>query len=474
MRKSIRSTGDIESCRAGSELSVSGNLMMRLYQSLLTFAVVLQCSSLLWGEAKFPPELSGGQSRITLKGKELLKRAGSIKPDVEIATAAPTVDVMYYPGQNYPGHPWSVWGDGLMVGNIYYSSIGDHLAPAGNAYVYAYDTETGELKQIVDIRRTINMPEGHYTPGKIHSRLDLGKDGCLYFSTHRGSTRITTDEYHYKGDWILKHDLASGKTEVVVHAPLAKQCLPTGQLDPERLIFYAGTADGDYKVKRVKFLAYDTVGKKMLYSDDQGPYRAMIFAPSTGRVYYQQEGKRGEAASLVRFDPEGQKKPVAIQASLGLRAASEESDEGIVYTIDGDELWAFDTQNETAQSLGPAAVGTQTYTASLDLDPATNRYLYYVPGAHGGSQQDGAPLVQYDVKTRKRKVICFLEPLCHRETGFLPMGTYGMAVSPDGSKVCITWNGNTGSTPAELQKGKPKFNACGLTVVHIPASERQP
>ena len=31
-----------------------------------------------------------------------------------------------------------------------------------------------------------------------------------------------------------------GKTEIVAHAPLPKQCMPTSVLDPERMIFYAG------------------------------------------------------------------------------------------------------------------------------------------------------------------------------------------------------------------------------------------
>jgi hypothetical protein len=49
--------------------------------------------------------------------------------------AAPTVDFLYFPGQAYPGHPWSDWGDSLAVAGKYYASIGDHLAPKGNAFV---------------------------------------------------------------------------------------------------------------------------------------------------------------------------------------------------------------------------------------------------------------------------------------------------------------------------------------------------
>ena len=169
--------------------------------------------------------------------------------------------------------------------------------------------------------------------------------------------------------------------------PLANQCLPTSVLDPERLIFYAGTADGDFQVKRVQFLAYDVKGRKAIYSDDHGPYRYLIFARSTGRVYFHGESgaspgeKNKGAGRLVRFDPDRPGKPTPIDAVLGLRAATQETPQGIVYTVDGDNLWAFDVKSEKAESLGPLCVGEQTYIASIDADPKTGRYLYFVAGA---------------------------------------------------------------------------------------------
>ncbi|MFP6659515.1 MAG: hypothetical protein VB853_15130 [Pirellulales bacterium] len=60
--------------------------------------------------------------------------------------------------------------------------------------------------------------------------------------------------------------------------------------------------------------------------------------------------------------------------------------------------------------MDSTAVASKTYTTSIDLDPATERYLYYVPGAHGGAYSDGSPLVQYDLKTKLRKVNCIPAP----------------------------------------------------------------
>ena len=105
--------------------------------------------------------------------------------------------------------------------------------------------------------------------------------------------------------------------------------------------------------------------------------------------------------------------------------------------------------------------------------PATGRFLYYIAGAHGGAQHDGTPVVQYDVKTRTRKVIAFLHSLLHERAEYITLGTFGSAVSPEGDKVYVTWNGNRG-TKREDVDGRIRFNTCAMTVIHIPPSEREP
>jgi len=453
---------------------------MRISQSI---AVWLLCLTVPASAAKdaddlpWPPKLPGGETVVRISGRALLKPGPNLRPDVTVAKTPPEVEVLYYPGQNYPGNPWSVWGDGLAVDGKYYSAIGDHKSPEGNAFVYEYDSATKKLRLCVDLRKTLKQPNGHYTPGKIHSRIDQGSDGWLYFSTHRGSTRVAFDpKAHFRGDWILRHHPEEGKTEIVAHAPLPVQCMPCGMLDPDRLIFYAGTADG-LNEKKPQFLAYDVKGRKILYSDPHGPYRYLIFARSTGKVYF--HGKTSSPsrtdgpAPLVRFDPEKLGPPVPIPARCGLRAATMETPQGRVYTIDHDALWSFDTKTEKVTPLGPSAVASKTYTASIDADMATGRYLYYVPGAHGGAEQDGTPVIQYDLKTRTRKVIAFLHPAVYDRTGYIPVGTYSTAVSPGGDKLYVTFNGNRGTAREDLGK-RIRFNTCAMTVIHIPASEREP
>lgn len=418
-------------------------------------------------EADFPPTLPGGKTHRTDTSPQFLKPPATLKEGVLIAKTPPMVDFLYFPGQDYEGKPWSNWGDSLAVDGKYYASVGDHLAPAGNAFVYEYDPATKKFRELINLKKLLQLPEGHYAPGKIHSRLDMGSDGWLYCSTHRGSTKVTSDQFHYQGDWIVRCHPKSGKAEIVVQAPVEKHCIPASVLDPTRLIFYGGTAPGDQApAQGIQLFAYDIANKKLLYSGPEGPARYLILAKSTGRMYY--VAGKSDDGDLMRFDP-AVGKPVKIPGSIGLRAATEETPQGIVYTVSSGQgqqeamIYAFDVKTEKISEIGPAAVGSQAYIASLDADP-TGRYLYYVPGAHGGGERDNSAVVQYDVKKRTRKVIAFLHPFYGDEIGCTLKGTYSTAVDPAGDKLYITWNAN---------RHHPKsWDTCALTVVHIPESER--
>jgi len=414
----------------------------------------------------FPPTLPDGKASLSETSDAFLKAPGPLPEGVTVAKTAPKIDFAFLPGQTYKGNPWSTWGESTFADGKYYASYGDHLAPAGNAFVVEFDPAKGTFRQLVDLKKLLALPDGHYMPGKIHTMLTLGKDGWLYFGTHRGSTRVTTDQYHFKGDWLVRVEPASGKVEVVAHGPVPKHCIPTGLLDPDRLIFYGSTAPGETTKEDdgIRFFAYDVAARKLLVSADDGPKRAMILARSTGKVYYVQ----GRAGKLMRFDPAKGGDPVEIPGEIGLRAASDETKDGKVYTVSQGnqgtppELFAFDTKTEAVTKLGPAQVGTAGYITALKVDP-TGRYLYYIPGAHGGADRDGSPVVQYDLKTKTRKVLAFLHPHLKERTGAAVVGTYSYALNPAGDALYVTWNAN---------RGGRVWDCVALTVLHIPAGER--
>jgi hypothetical protein len=420
-------------------------------------------------EVEYPPMLPGGAASVTETSPEFLVRPESMSSEVEVAKEVPTVDLAYFPGQNYVGDPWSNWGDSVTIGDKYYASIGDHAAPDGNAFIYEYDPAQKTFRKIFEVRETLKVPEGMYTPGKIHSRLDVGSDGKIYFSTHRGSPKMAADKYGYKGDPIFRVDPKTAKAEVVAEFGVPKHSIPTSVLDPDRLIFYGGTAAGpDAATQGIQFVAYDCKNGKVLQTNADGPPRYLMFAKSTGRVYYVPASN--DAGNLVRFDPAVGGLPVPIDAVLGVRAATQETPQGIIYTASTGQgkaeamIWAFDTKTEKVEQLGDGAVGTQAYIASMDVDP-TGRYIYYVPGAHGGSEQDGSAVIQFDVQTKRKKVIAFLNKPFEKKYGVTLKGTYSTALDPKGEKLFITWNASRDTTP---------WDCNALTVVHIPASERKP
>ena len=431
-------------------------------------------------DVPYPPTLPNNAALVTDTSPDFLTPPDTLKPGVALAKTPPTIDFAFYPGQTYPGKPWSNWGDGVTSPDgRYYSAIGDHLAigPAGagphgpgNAFVFEYDPAAKSLRPLVNVAKTLNLPAGHYVPGKIHSRLDMGADGRLYFATHRGSEKAAADKNHYAGDWIFAADPKTGKTEVIAQGPVPKHSIPCSVLDPDRLIFYGGTAAGpDADVKGIQFFAYDIKAKKLLYAGPDGPGRYMILARSTGRVYFAPGTAEGQ---LMRYDPAtpGAAPAKVEDATMGIRAATRETPQGLVYAVSSGQgapdatLWSLNVKTEEVRKLGPAAIGAEAYIASIDADP-TGRYLYYTPGAHGSGPRDNTPIVQYDTKTNQKKVLAFLHPFYQAKYGFTPRGTFSTALSPDGATLFVTWN---------VSRNTRAWDCCALTAIHIPAAERQP
>jgi hypothetical protein len=419
------------------------------------------------------PALPDGKSVLSTESTALLRQPSNavvaMKVGVVIARTPPRVDLVIFPGQTYRGNPWSNWSDGCVLNGKYYTALSDHLSPQGSGYVYEYDPRTKAVRLLVGVKEFLQTQkllasDERYTPGKIHSRVMAGRDGWLYFATHRGNPREATAAIGYKGDWILRTwpdpDPARVKTEVVMAYPVARHSMPAGLLDADRMVFYVGTANGaDAEEKRIMFLAVDCTNRQVIATAPDGFDRYAILAKSTGRVYWRTLGK-GDEARGFRYDP-ATRAVTACPAVPHVRACTAETAGGKVYGVSGTacEIWEFDTRTETLTTVGDGAVGSLTYVTSMEIDPS-GRYLYYVPGAHGGGPKDGTPVVQYDLKTKTRKVLCFMNSL-EKEAGATFQGTFSTALSESGDVLFVTWN-----------MGHPVWDSCGMTAISIPASER--
>lgn len=409
----------------------------------------------------FPPKLPDGQTVVTEKTDDFLKPGPNLREGVEIAKVAPTVDFAYYPLQNYVGNPWSHRSDGIVVGDMYYSSSNDHLAPIGTAHLWAYNAVEKKFRLLCDTARFLESknafpPDMNYRPGEMQSRIDLGSDGRLYYCTDRGSPGVTHDGNKWKGEWILATDPKTGESEIISQWPVDRHTMPCSLVDPERDLMYVGTAIGrDAPNQKIQFFALDLKTRKIKFQCDDGPYRVCFMSPSHGgRVYW--EGKCYDPAT-------NQVTPANVP---NVRSASRETPQGLVYGTSGTkaDMWSYNPKTDELKQLGNVGVGKIEYISSIEADPS-GRYLYYVPGAHGGADGDGSPIVQYDVKTGKRKVLAFLYQTFWDKYKFGLYGSFGNALDEKGERFFISWDGNReGAKPPET---------CGITVLHIPAEERR-
>jgi len=408
----------------------------------------------------YPPKLPDGQTVVTEKTPAFLTPGPNLRDGVAIAKTPPVVDFAFYPEQNYPGNPWSHRSDGMVVGDKYFSSSNDHLAPRGTAHLWEYDALKKSFRLLCDTSKFLESmkafpPDMDYRPGEMQSRIDLGSDGWLYYATDRGSPTVTNDTRGWKGEWILRTNPATLETKIVATFPIPKHTIPCSVLDPKRMIFYGGTAPGkDAANQKIQFFAFDVKAGKMLIVADNGPYRTLLFSPSTGRVLW--DGKM--------YDPATNK--ISAANVPDVRSGSRETDQGIIYGTSGRtaDLWAYHVKTDELKQLGNGAVGKQEYISSVEVDPS-GRYLYYVPGAHGGAAGDGTPIVQYDLQSGKRKVLAFLHQHFWDKYGYALDGSFGNALDTQGERLFISWDG--------WRKGQPRgWESAAITVVHIPASER--
>jgi hypothetical protein len=155
-----------------------------------------------------------------------------------------------------------------------------------------------------------------------------------------------------------------------------------------------------------------------------------------------------------------------------MRAASRASSAGDVFgvTHKGGQLFRFRPAENKVELLGPTW-GTGEYTTVTVLSP-DERFVYYLPGAHGKASQYGTPVVQYEIATGTRKVLAFLAPTLEAQVGYVPGGTYGVKLSDDGGTLYVNFNGHAadGIRPARMRPNG--FGLTSFAAIHVPKSER--
>ena len=413
---------------------------------------------------------------LTTKAKsvvspEFLKTpAGIDASQFAVAKTAPTIEVAFFAGLHDRGKGtlWSSWGDGCLHSNgNYYTSVGDHLGVDGSCHVYEYNPATKVLRRVVDVLRAIRHALGLYGHGKIHSGIHEAADGSLYFSTYWGKHREIDAAFEkgYDGSIVLRFDPKTGTTENL-GAIVPRQGLPASHFDRSRgLLYFHAVYKGDITV-------FNTATRKVDFrgGGDTSAASRTFLADAKGNVYFS-----GTGGTLHYYDPVA-KSLVESKAKLPASAGSKKGDslraaaqrpakDGSLFgmTASG-RIFRMDPAKHDVKDLG-ANFAEGHYTAVMAISP-DDKYLYYVPGAHGGNVKIGVPVVQFEIATRKQKVLAFLGEAFRKELKIQAGGTYNLQLDPRGERLFITLN----AAPVDT-RGAAFGLPCVVTLA-IPPGER--
>lgn len=477
----------------------------------------------------WPPTLpkSNKNGVAVLKSNDFLKVPVSIQevldanPEIklEIAKHIPKVELVYHNELNNAainGTGWSSWGDICLASDgMVYSGIGNHWkTDKGESYIYSWDPVKSVLKKVSDINQSNGARSNDVHFSKVHAHIIEGIDKKIYFTgTLDDGSKAGHDEMLSKwtpniaGGKLLQFDPATGKTIVYADFPAARVTATT-KYDSKRNILYA-ELEGD--PKGVAIGAFDMASKKWIYQSESGvvSHHRDMMMDKQGNIYfngkqnkiteqmvlrggvYYPVAKKADSTStsmlppdqtnrlkniplteLWKYSPETRSIHGTKSSSIGgIRSSTRESKEGYIYgTTMGNHLFRYAPAKDELIILGSNFLKNGEYITVCDLS-RDEKYLYYLPGAHGSAGFSGTPVIQYEIASGKHKAIAFLSEPMLNAFNYAPGGTYGLKISEDGSKLFIGLNGS----PPDALRPKGLGRGFGLTsfaVIHIPSEER--
>lgn len=436
----------------------------------------------------WPPALEGAKhGTVVLETPDFLKipenvaalvRDGKAVP-FDVAKTPPQVALAYHGDLGTDAvsrRLWSSWGDiGLARDGKVYSGIGDHGDDKnGDArcFVYVWSPKDRTLRQVVDMNRIVPPVAGKPSWSKIHAKLDEGPDGAIYLCcTLNDGNRAASPDYAFDdrlpGGQIYRYDPKTDKTETWTSLPV-RRCTATSLYDAARDVWWCNLEGGRDKdaLWGVKLAT-----KEVVYRGEEGSvaFNRAFALLNDGRIVF--NGPKG----LCHLDPATGRiaeTAASFPDSPGIRCATRQSRSGDLWgvTYKTAQLYRYSPQTQKIELLGPSWLAGE-YTTVCELSP-DERFVYYLPGAHGKAWQSGTPVIQYEVATGRRKVLAFLAPAFEAKHDYVPAGTYGVKITADGSTLYVNFNGH----PTEKHRPpKMKPIGFGLTAfaeIRIPASER--
>lgn len=412
--------------------------------------------------------------------------------DFDVAKAAPTVDFAiiqgfepwYLPSFDYrKGGLYGGWGDVSKGPNgCFYFSIGDHGSYGGTAYMIKYDPKTKKQSIAFDLKKVIGWKPTDYADGKLHGDPEIGPGGEMWLLSYVGPFP-TQEEWDtiYTGSYILNYNVLTGKVEHY-GIPLEGASWPYHMYDPDRGLFFGVSSFKGY------VLSYDTKAKHIIYGgacpDSITWYeRCVLLDKDTGKFYSTNSKMYGEAPTyrgdqnfvcyarrnnqFTIMKAKVPPNPVTGKVTACRAHTKDKDADGAFWCFDvSGAMFKFYPGQDRTESVGINWGKTGKYTSQMNFSPK-KRYVYYMPGADTAAYTYGTPVVQYDTKTGKKKVIVFLNDFYQNKYGYSPGGTYGIELDEKGETLFCYTNGQFTTKERGSGYGRP-----AIFHVHIPASER--
>jgi len=414
---------------------------------------------------------------ITDQSETFLLIPDGLSGDFDVASVPPIVHFQilpdlhpeYFSEEAYQAG-WANWAKVTRSeDNRFFVPASDHLGRGAQINLYEYRPDDHVVEKVLDVSETLGWSKEMYTDGKIHGKTGIMADGTMWAATHRGP--MPTDEWWesgYRGSWLLSYNIHTGESKNW-GVPLVGNELPVHTLDPDRGIFAATgglTATillWDVRKKKTRFAGYPPNGwvwhpRAMFLDPETGIFWGMDFSEHPYRFI----SLDPELNRFRRYEVTVPANPVTGEQGI-LRGITERpAMDGWYYgSTRSGALFRFRPDHDSGPEVESVGVTWDEGrdVVQLALGPE-GRYIYYQP------RGDHAPLVQYDVKTGRKKAIAFLQDYYFETYGYWPgSAVYGLEISNDGSFVVIAENGTF--------EGRGKsFGHPALTIVTIPAEER--
>jgi len=399
--------------------------------------------------------------------------------DVDIAKTSPVIEFApvrgmepkYFPDDNY-GY-WSNFGDVTYAPNgRFYFAVGDHRGREGKSYAFEYDPVSHKYKLIIDFSRLCGWDLRGVGDGKIHGEMGAMPDGNLWILTYWDPMPgFTPEDYAlWPGSHIVRYNTFTGKAENL-GIPMPKSGWPYYTLDTERGNFFAVGFRGEilnYNIReeRVNFAGYPPEGISWWVRCTMRDTETGLFWGCTPDPPH----------NFVSFDPktcEFTKYDETTPEDLGRNAGANSVIRGYAERRTSEGFIWVNSTNGTLYKFWPDEVRTEvisplwadyTYVPRISLSK-DERFLYYM-GNTKRTEYYYRPVVQFNTKTHRRKVIAFIADYYFEKYGYRFGSMHGSTLSHDGKTFVMVFNGSF--LPREVNwQDTPS-----LVVVHIPESER--